>query len=154
MSRMPVHFQRRKIDASDLLILREIKHSGLHAGFPSPAGDYEQHRINLTRELVPNPEYTEIVEVHGDCCLDRGVMDPCRLLIDFTELPSHGDLVYVRFGDEDMIRVFCVEAGIIILRTANSRKRYPEIRLPAVDDLEIRGVVIHILVDPRKRTTR
>jgi DNA polymerase V len=132
-------------------MLREIRESGLHAGFPSPAGDYEQDRINLTRELVPNPDYTEIVSVFGDCCVDRGVMDPCRLLIDFTELPCHGDLVYVRYGDEDMIRVYCVEGGKIILRTANAKVRYPVIVWNDVEGIEIRGVVIHILTDPRKR---
>lgn len=128
--------------------------SGLHAGFPSPAQDYEQHRINLTRELVPNPEYTEIVEVYGDCCIDRGILDPCRVLIDFTEFPNHGDLIYVRYGDEDMIRVYHVELGKIVLRTANAKKRYPAIILNEVEGIEIRGVVIHILIDPRKRSSK
>lgn len=154
MSRTPRYFTRKKIDADDWVIIREIRLSGLHAGFPSPAADYEQHRINLTQELIPNPEYTEIVEVYGDCCLDRGVLDPCRLLIDFTLFPLNGDLVYVRFGDEDMIRVYCVEHNKVILRTANAKRKYPEIRLGEVQDLEIRGIVIQIIIDPRKRLLR
>jgi DNA polymerase V len=154
MSRVPRLFSRFKLDLHDETILREIRESGLHAGFPSPAEDYQQHRINLTRELVPNPDYTEIVEVYGDCCIDRGILDPCRLLIDFTEFPTSGDLVYVRYGDEDMIRVYTVEFGKVVLRTANAKKRYPAIVLSEVEGLEIRGVVIHILIDPRKRLLR
>jgi hypothetical protein len=58
MSKLPCNFLRQKIDSADLLMLREIRESGLHAGFPSPAGDYEQDRINRTHELVTNPDYT------------------------------------------------------------------------------------------------
>jgi nucleotidyltransferase/DNA polymerase involved in DNA repair len=60
----------------------------------------------------------------------------------FTLFPLHGDLVYVRFGDEDMIRDYCIEHNKVILRMANAKRKHPEIRPGEFLDLEIRGIVI------------
>lgn len=142
-----------RVSELDDVVIRSIvgigPHCGRTPGFPSPALDYEQHRINLTKELVPNPEYTELVRAYGDCCIDRFITDGTLVLIDYTEIPNDWNLVYVRVGDEDLIRVFRSIGGRIEYHTANHTKKYPIIHH---EDgyTEIRGVVIQTINDPRK----
>ena len=47
----------------------------IHAGFPSPAADHTGERINLTRCLTPNPEFTFYAHVDGDSMRDAGILD-------------------------------------------------------------------------------
>ena len=147
-------FKRWAVSCSDEILINKISNSGLHCGFPSPAADYEQERINLIKELVPNPEYSEYVITEGDCCIDRGIMDPGLIIVDYTEFPRHNDLVYVRLNDADSVRVYCLESNSVVLRTANSHKNYPPVYLSQDDTVEIRGVVIKIIIDPREVSRR
>ena len=39
------------------------------AGFPSPAGDYEENRLDLNRHLIKNPAATFFVLVAGACLM-------------------------------------------------------------------------------------
>lgn len=43
-----------------------LAQSGVHAGFPSPADDFIERRLDLGRALVPHPEATFFARVEGD----------------------------------------------------------------------------------------
>ncbi len=45
------------------------------AGFPSPAADYEEGKLDLNKHLFKNPAVTFFVRVAGDSMLGAGIHD-------------------------------------------------------------------------------
>ncbi len=52
------------------------------AGFPSPADDYIESRIDLNIELIPRPLSTFFMRVSGDAMRGDGIVDGDLLVID------------------------------------------------------------------------
>lgn len=52
------------------------------AGFPSPALDYMQKRIDLNEELIKHPLSTFFIECEGTSMIDAFIPPKARLLID------------------------------------------------------------------------
>jgi hypothetical protein len=52
------------------------------AGFPSPADDYVEARIDLNIELIPSPLSTFFMRVSGDAMRGDGILDGDLLVID------------------------------------------------------------------------
>jgi len=52
----------------------------LAAGFPSPADDYIEGRLDLNRHLIKHPAATFFVWVSGDSMIDAGIH--CNLNVD------------------------------------------------------------------------
>lgn len=63
------------------------------SGFPSPAMDYEEGRIDLNRELVASPLSTYLMRVRGDAMAGDGIGDGDLLVIDRALAPAIGCLV-------------------------------------------------------------
>jgi DNA polymerase V len=51
-------------------------------GFPSPADDYVEARIDLNVELIPSPLATFFMRVSGDAMRGDGILDGDLLVID------------------------------------------------------------------------
>jgi len=149
---MKKQFIKHALSELEGIMIQKISSSSIHCGFPSPATDYISERINLSQELIPNPDYTELVEVTwGDCCKDEQVFKGCLVLIDYTLEPKKGDLVYVRDGDDDMIRVYRENRGRVSLTAANREASYSPIFVDPGSPVEIRGVITFSIVPKRKR---
>ena len=58
---------------------------GISAGFPSPAGDFEESRISLEKVVVKNKEATFYAKVSGESMKDAGLDDGDILVIDRSE---------------------------------------------------------------------
>ena len=56
--------------------------SSVAAGFPSPADDYVEARIDLNLELIPRPLSTFFMRVRGDAMAGEGILDGDLLVID------------------------------------------------------------------------
>ena len=52
------------------------------AGFPSPAADHTQKRIDLNDHLIRNKEATFIFKVKGDSMVGAGIYEGDALVID------------------------------------------------------------------------
>jgi DNA polymerase V len=66
--------------------------TGLKAGFPSPAEDYTELKIDLNRELIRNPDATFYARVKGKSMLDAGLADGDILVIDRSLEPVNGKI--------------------------------------------------------------
>lgn len=62
-------------------------------GFPSPAEDYIEDRIDLNAMLIPNPPATFLYRAYDTSMIDAGICDGDILIIDRSVTPVHGDLV-------------------------------------------------------------
>lgn len=65
----------------------------LSAGFPSPAADYEESRLDINEYLVRNPVSTFFFPVQGDSMEGAEIFDGDILVVDKSVRPRHGHIV-------------------------------------------------------------
>lgn len=115
----------------------------IKAGFPSPADDYLQDRLDFNRDLIRHPETTFYGRVSGDSMIDAGINDGDIAVIDKSIEASDGDIVVGFVNNEFTIKYLDLthkEEGYIELRPAN--KNYKPIRINDSDDFEVWGGVV------------
>ncbi|MEB3318060.1 MAG: S24 family peptidase [Cyanobacteriota bacterium] len=74
------------------------------SGFPSPALDYEEGRIDLNRELVASPLSTFLMRVRGDAMGADGISDGDLLVIDRALQAGPGCLVVAMWEGRFIVR--------------------------------------------------
>ncbi|MEB3168346.1 MAG: translesion error-prone DNA polymerase V autoproteolytic subunit [Synechococcaceae cyanobacterium] len=115
------------------------------AGFPSPADDYVEARIDLNRELIPSPLSTFFMRVCGDAMRGDGIVDGDLLVIDRSLEPRPGRVVVAVHAGRFLVRRL-VHRGERLWLQASDGSTAP-LLLPAEDqeggDPELWGVVIH-----------
>ena len=114
-------------------------------GFPSPAMDYLQPRIDLNKEFVKHPVATFIVECEGNSMINAFIPPKARLLIDRSLTPSNGDIVLAVVNGEFIVRRLIKNRYKCFLRPEN--KKYRDIEITAETDMTIWGVVTYIITD-------
>lgn len=67
--------------------------TGVSAGFPSPAEDYIEQRIDLNGVLIKNPSSTFYAKVKGNSMKGAGVYDGDIVIIDKSLVPSQDSLL-------------------------------------------------------------
>ncbi len=66
--------------------------TGIAAGFPSPAEDYEEVTLDLNKALIKHPAATFYARVKGTSMTDAGILDGDLLVIDKALDPREGDI--------------------------------------------------------------
>lgn len=94
---------------------------GIAAGFPSPAQDYIDLKIDLNTELVNNPSSTFYARVKGSSMQDAGIMDGDILVIDKSLEPRDGDTVVCFIDGEFTLKYIKIEVDAVYLIPANSK---------------------------------
>jgi DNA polymerase V len=115
------------------------------AGFPSPALDYMEERIDLSRELISHPLSTFIVECTGDSMMGAFIPPKARLLVDRSLTPVNGSIVVAVLNGEFTVKFLRKNEHRCWLVPANSK--YPEIKISGEMDMEVWGVVTYIITD-------
>ena len=63
------------------------------AGFPSPAADYEEKRLDINEYLIRNPVSTFFFPVQGDSMEGAEIFDGDILVVDRSIKARHGHIV-------------------------------------------------------------
>ena len=113
------------------------------AGFPSPAEDYVEGRIDLNRDLVKHPLATFYVRVDGDSMSEAGILPGALLIVDRMAEVREGDVIVARLGDELCVKRFSTADGQVWLLPAN--RAYEPIEVPECVDFEIWGRVMYAI---------
>jgi len=111
------------------------------AGFPSPAEDYVEGRIDLNRDLVKHPLTTFYVRVDGDSMVGAGILPGSLLVVDRGVTAAEGDVVVARLGDELCVKRLSLEGGTVRLLSENVL--YPPIEVAEGVDFEVWGRVMY-----------
>ena len=114
----------------------------VRAGFPSPAGDHVESRIDLNEWLVRNEPATFIVRVEGDS-MEGTIRSGDWLVVDCSLDARHGDVVVAHLGGEATVKRLLVEGGRAILAADNPA--YPPIESDDDQELVIWGVVTYCI---------
>jgi DNA polymerase V len=111
------------------------------AGFPSPAEDYVEGRIDLNRDLIKHPLSTFYIRVSGDSMVGAGIMPGALLVVDRGVDVYDGHVVVARINDELCVKRYSDEAGRISLLSEN--ERFPPIEITEEMDFEVWGRVMY-----------
>lgn len=125
---------------------------GLCAGFPSPADDYIEESIDLTKLLIRNPPATFLWKVDGSSMRDAGIFHGDLLVVDRSVRPIDGDIVVATVHGERSLKRLRMTGGRPRLMFENSDM--PLFELPEIAEVEIWGVAlcnIHWLRPRKKR---
>ena len=113
--------------------------STIAAGFPSPADDYIESRIDLNEYLVQHKEATFFLRVQGDSMTGLGILDNDLLVVDRSLPVGDGNIVIAAIGGEFTVKQLVHNHKGCVLKAANPA--YQDIIINFGDDLEIWGVV-------------
>lgn len=129
----------RPIPLSDApAYIRELQGSTV-AGFPSPAEDLQERRIDLTEQLITHPQATFIIRVRGLSMIEAGIFDGDLLVVNRALKPKHGCIVLAVVEGEYTVKYLHQRPGKIRLKAANPT--FPDIEPKDGQTLEIWGVV-------------
>lgn len=111
------------------------------AGFPSPAEDYIEGRIDLNKDLIRHPFTTFYIRVIGDS-MEPLICAGELLIVDRMPTVDDKDIVVARFGNDLCVkRLRILDDGAAYLFSEN--EIFKPIPIDVEDDFEIWGKVIH-----------
>lgn len=114
--------------------------SSVPAGFPSPADDHIEGKLDLNEHLIRRPAATFFVRAAGESMKDAGIFDGDLLIIDRSINPKSDDIVIASIHGELTVKRLQQSGKEWLLVPANPD--YPTIKLDGPDN-EIWGVVSH-----------
>jgi DNA polymerase V len=116
--------------------------SRVAAGFPSPADDFLEGRIDLNKELIHHPLSSCYVRVEGYSMIDEGILPGSLLVVDRSIDAKNGDIVIARVGAEMCVKQLEIKPkGKVRLLSKNPA--YPPIEITPETDFEVWGRVMY-----------
>lgn len=76
----------------------------IRAGFPSPADDYVEERLDLNEHLIKNPPATFMLTVEGCSMIDAGIFEGDIIIVDRSLTPKHNDVVVAVVDGEHTVK--------------------------------------------------
>ena len=115
--------------------------SPVRAGFPSPADDYIEKKLDLNEYLIENPPATFFLRVSGDSMKDACIRENDLLIVDSSRRPTAENIVVAALNGELTLKRIRKIKGKLYLAAENSD--YEPIPVNEESELVIWGVVIH-----------
>ena len=112
----------------------------ISAGFPSPADDHLEKKLDLNSHLVKHPAATFFVRVNGDSMINAGINDNDILIVDRSLKPSHGKIVIAVVDGQMTVKRLHKRSGKLILMPENNH--FKPIEITESMTVEIWGVVV------------
>ncbi len=129
-------------------LMLPVFRKAVRAGFPSPADDYLDAPIDLSRSLIKNAPATFIMTVAGDSAIDAGIFDGSLITVDRSLVPRDGDPVVVDVNGERSVKIVRIIHGRMTLAFGN--RRYPEYEPGSDAEIEVFGVITNAVRRFRK----
>lgn len=117
--------------------------STVRAGFPSPADDYIECKLDLNTHLIKHPAATFFVRAAGDSMKNVGIQSGDMLIVDRSLEATHGKIVIAAINGELTVKRLSSQHGRIQLLAENPA--YKALDITAEQDLVIWGVVTHVI---------
>ena len=115
----------------------------LPAGFPSPADDYLEGKLDLNRHLIKHPAATFFVRVTGDSMIGAGIHSGDLLVVDRSLEPADKHVVVAVLDGELTVKRLFKQNGVLRLLPENLN--YQPIEIAPQQTIEIWGVVTSVI---------
>ncbi|MBL1148331.1 MAG: translesion error-prone DNA polymerase V autoproteolytic subunit [Pseudomonadota bacterium] len=116
-----------------------LMQSKLSAGFPSPAEEYEEGKLDLNEYLIDHPAATFCVRITGDSMKDAGILEGSVVIVDRSLEAQHKDIIVAVLNGELTIKRLYHLGGQVMLTPENND--YAPIEVTEDDSFSIWGVV-------------
>jgi DNA polymerase V len=113
------------------------------AGFPSPAADYEEGKLDLNRHLIKNSTATFFVRVTGDSMVKAGIHDGDLLVVDRSIEPRDKNVVIAVVNGELTVKRIRIRKNRLTLEAENEAYQSQEINDGI--EFEVWGVVTNVI---------
>ena len=113
------------------------------AGFPSPAADYEEDKLDLNKHLIKNPVATFFVRVTGDSMVGAGIHHGDLLVVDRSLEPKDKNVVIAVVEGELTVKRIRMGKKKIALEPEN--ENYSVQQITEDTDFEVWGVVTNVI---------
>lgn len=117
------------------------------AGFPSPAMDYLEERIDLNKVLIAHPLSTFIIECTGDSMVNAFIPHKAKLIVDKSVTAQNGDIVVAVMNGDFTVKFLKKNEFKCWLIPGNNK--YKDIEITPEMNMQIWGVVVKIVIDPK-----
>ncbi len=121
----------------------------LPLGFPSPALDYMEERIDLAAVLAPHPLSTFYAYCDGDSMIDACIPPNSILVIDKSVTPKNGDVVVAYIDGGYTVKYLKYDGIKCYLVPANKKKNYKITEITEDMEMTIWGVVINVVINTK-----
>jgi DNA polymerase V len=119
----------------------------VQAGFPSPAMDYMEERLDLNKIFIEHPLSTFIIECRGDSMINAFIPPKARLIVDRSLTPKNGDIILAELNGEFTVKFLKKNDFKCWLIPANSK--YRDIEVSGEMTLNVWGVVTAVLTETK-----
>ncbi len=117
--------------------------SPVNAGFPSPAEDYIERKLDLHSYLVRNEAATFFLRAHGNSMLNASINDGDLLSVDRSYEASHNRIVIAAIDGELTVKRLIRKNGKTLLAPENPD--YAPIDITNHEYVHIWGVVTTVI---------
>ncbi|MGP5257496.1 LexA family protein [Glutamicibacter ardleyensis] len=108
------------------------------AGYPSPAQDYSDTKIDLSEMLIRDQVSTFIVRVSGESMQGAGISDGDELIVDRSVQPRDGHVVIAVIDGEMTVKRLSTGPKGVVLKAENPD--YPDLHVAELSDFRVWGV--------------
>jgi len=125
-----------------------------HAGFPSPADDYAERRLDLQDLVVPHPISTYFMRVERDSMINACIFHDDVIVVDRAITAAHNKIIVAKLGDDFTLKRLQVIKGGKRIFLKSENPHYTLLEVTGRQDFAIWGVVtwvVHRLAGPRPR---
>ena len=113
------------------------------AGFPSPATDYMENKLDLNEHLIKHPAATFIVKANGISMIEAGISSGDLLIVDRSVSPRNDNIVIASILGDLTVKKLQKKNQSFFLMSAN--KSYPSIEVKEEMECFIWGVVTYVI---------
>ena len=115
----------------------------ISAGFPSPASDYMESKLDLNEYLITHPAATFMVKADGTSMIEAGISSGDLLIVDRSLSPSNGNIVIASIFGDLTVKKLRKKNYSFFLVSANDE--YPSIEVKEEMECFIWGVVTYVI---------
>jgi DNA polymerase V len=124
-------------------VARPLFTCGVSAGFPSPAEDHIDRKLDLNELLIPHPTSTFFVRVAGDSMTNAGINNGDILVVDRSIEATSGKIIIAIVNGELTVKRLVQNHTSCRLVAENSD--YPSLEITEETDFRVWGVVTSVI---------
>ena len=115
----------------------------VQAGFPSPADDFMEGKLDLNEYLIKRPAATFLVRATGDSMIGASIHEGDLLVVDRSIEPADGKIVIAAIDGQLTVKRLSIKKNKKWLMPENPN--YPPIEIDAENGAFIWGVVTNVI---------
>lgn len=115
----------------------------VRAGFPSPAEDHIDQKLDLNQFLIKHPAATFFVRVEGDSMKNAGISNGDILIVDRAITPQSGQIIVAILNGEFTVKRVKKQGQHLLLIPENPE--FPLMEVTEESDFQVWGVVTYTI---------